>query len=383
MKKNISLYLILSLLLLSFGSNLVSAEEFEVKMIESDQTQESSSTSTALETSENLSAPVIKSMWAMNGLTSDLSGTDDNQDAGAQFLPSGQYQVSKKISVCAIVSDNNGIADIDQILSETYYPMVSFGQDFEDKSLGCGQKKGESCQMTQLPKQDGINLFCDKVQNSNANLPLFYDIYSFSGICGQDGELEKDVAVVYCCEKDLLYNDVAGEYKVSISGKDKQAVNSNTFDGKFNYSELTAFETDFTALDYGNVILNSKKVIEGDLIWNAPKEANHITTRNVGNVRVQMNVEQDDMGLGKTDGSWNIRYGARLGQDSLWQNYWPKEITLLDKILELSGMDKIDFSIEVLKFPEDETKDYLGKMNIDAQRADYQICSSSSEPLTN
>jgi len=382
MKKILSSFIIIFLLFYCFVPFLIVAEEFETKMTETETTGTTTDeTKGTVETDktlgqEVLSAPVVKALWTMNGLANELLGTDDGEEIGTQFLPSGQYQVSKPISVCAVIFDEDGIENIDSSFSEIYYPMASFGQDAEETRIGCGEKKGEKNQMITLTKSDGIELFCNNIQNNNATLPTFYDVYDFSGICGEAGDLETDKAVVYCSDTELLYDDIAGEYKVLVFGQDKEGVSSNILSGTFNYLALTAFEADFTALDYGEVMLNARKTIEGDLIWNEPKGENQLTIRNVGNTRAQIKIEQDDMCLGKTDGVWNVRYGTKIGQDSSWQNYWPEEAILLDKALELSGMDGIDFAIEVLHFPEDDIQSYSGNMDINAQIIPYLSCAS-------
>ena len=69
--------------------------------------------------------PIVKAKWEANGTigtgvnmvvaTSTQFYMDDAVDAGAQFLPSGQYQVNKKIAFCAVVTDPDGLADIDNV----------------------------------------------------------------------------------------------------------------------------------------------------------------------------------------------------------------------------------------------------------------------------
>ncbi len=131
---------------------------------------------------------------------------------------------------------------------------------------------------------------------------------------------------------------------------------------------------DFNTLNYGNVNLNSEKIIAGDLLWNNPKGENQATVRNVGNTRLQMSVMQNDMGLGKTDGIWNIRYSAKAGINDVWKNYWPEEVVFLDDPLNLSGTAEMDFSIEVLKFPVTIGPDYAGKMTLNVQKIEHLAC---------
>lgn len=319
-------------------------------------------------------SPVVKAMWETQGPYSSGEGTDDRTDAGSQFLPSGQYQVNKNISICAIVSDSNGVSDIDSVSGKIFYPMVNISSDPASSRKACGLEFGPELQMTQLNRTDGFDLFCDKIQNNNNNLPTFYDFYTFNELCGADGELTKETARVYCADANLAYDDPSGNYKAQIFAKDKSGGTGNILENIFDYLELTAYEVDFNATNYGIVGLNSKKIVSGDLVWDDPKGENQATVRNVGNTRLQMSVVQNDMGLGKTDDVWNIRYGAKVGPSDVWKNYWPEEVTLLDDPLNLSGMTGMDFSIEVLRFPEIMGPDYAGKMILTAGKVEHLAC---------
>lgn len=371
-KKKLTSWLMILFLLVSFlGPNLSVAEDISTGFTEM---ETSEGINENIPSSVVIASPVIKAIWEMQGPLASLSGLDDSADAGAQFLPSGQYQVDKPISVCAVVFDADGADDINSVSSEIYYPMASFGTEAQDGRTGCGERKGIEKQMTRLTKEEGLALFCGAIKNNNANLPSFYDTYDFSGICGEEGELQAGTAAIYCYDGALSYDDPSGEYKVLISGEDKTGLTSNILQEKLSYLELTAFEADFTNIDYKKVALNTKKTVEGDLLWGAQEIENKPTVRNVGNTRLQMEILQNDMGMGKTDGIWNIRYGSKVGLASLWQNYWPEETILLDGILDLAKMDQLDFAIEVLKFPEDDTKDYSGKMTLNAKKAEHLAC---------
>lgn len=376
MKKTISLLIIFFFLLSSFVPGLIVAEEFETRMMEREEEEEEKGEETKeeekpIEEKEEtkLAKPVVRALWAMNGAVSDLSGEDDDRDTGAQILPSGEYQVNKTVSLCSIVSDQNGKEDIRKVFSEIYYPSVGSGEE----GIGCGEKKGE-CIMSVLNKKDGMDLFCSSIQQSNSNLPVFYDSYGFSGICGSSGALEKETAAVYCCQTELFYNDVSGDYKISISAEDKEGLESNNLQGFLTYLGITAYEVDFTFLDYGQVITNDKKAIEGNKEWSNAKEDSGPTIRNIGNTNLHIELKQDDMGLGKKDGEWNIRYEARMGENYPFQSYWPEERVLLEKILGLTEISRLDFTIEVFHFPENEKRSHTGKLNINAKEAEYFAC---------
>jgi hypothetical protein len=215
---------------------------------------------------------------------------------------------------------------------------------------------------TKLSKADGIELFCNKIRNNNNNLPTFNGSYNYDEICKLDGELQKETAAVYCADKNLSYEDPAGDYKVWAVAQDKVGLQGKLIN-KFTYLPLTAFETDFTAINYANVRLNTDKIVPGDLIW-SPINQGPATVRNIGNTRVQISVNQNDMGFGQTNGIWNVKYDARIGSGAPWAHYDPNVTTALDKSLDLSELNEMDFSILVSKFPPTHEGPYTGTMTL-------------------
>ncbi len=316
--------------------------------------------------------PIVKAKWEANA----DRYTDADFAAGAQLLPSGQYNVHKKIAICAVVTDPDGLADIDNVYADVFYPNVALGLSHvkltNQTGAGCGKFMQEDL-LARLSKADGIDLFCNKVRNQNNNLPTFNNtpiVYSYNEICGATGELEKDTAAVYCGAKEISYEDPSGDYEVWAIGQDKNGLQGKLVN-HFTYLPVTAFETDFSSVDYGNVRLNTHKVIPGDLTWGAPKA----TVRNVGNTRLAMKVWQDDMGLGKTSGQWNVKYDARVGSASTYAVYYPETTNVLDDELDLSEMDEMDFSIDISKFPPTHVgNSYTGNMVLSADMVDHLIC---------
>jgi hypothetical protein len=341
------------------------------------------------------SSPIIKAKWEMNGPYASLLGTDNSTAAGAQFLPPGVWDGTKKFSICAIVTDPEGIADIDGVYTDWYYPeTIAFHPEDpahpdvtnggagnpDDYGLGgCGLQNGDENQLTKLTKTNGYNLFCNTIRNNNNNLPTFFPnpvggYFSYDEICGETGELQKETAFVYCADKELIWEDPAGEYRVQVLALDKggnfsyEEVPDENF---FEYLPLTAFEVDFTSVAYGSVQLNTHKIISGDKTFGT---ATKPTVRNTGNTRLYMHVEQDDMGLGTTDGQWNVRYDGRVGNNEAdWKNYYPDVKKKLQDILDLSETEEMDFSIKIFKFPSLKS-DWTGQMWLSATKADFRQC---------
>ncbi len=323
-------------------------------------------------------APIVKAKWEMNSDKDPSSGQylegDDSTAAGAQFYPTGVKDQNRTITICAIATDADGIGDIAGVYADVYYPVnIELGPSHvalpNQSGLGCGEFMQED-KLYPLSKADGIELFCNKVKNNNSNLPTFNYGYDYNEICATDGELMKETAKVYCADKDLSYEDPSGHYKVTAVAQDNNSL-TGTLDNSFEYLPLTAFEVDFTSVNYGNVKLNIEKIVNGDLTWGT---ANLPTVRNVGNTRMNLTVWQNDMGLGKTSGNWNVSYDARVGSMVPHQDYYPEVTTTLDDALDLSEMDEVDFSILVNKFPINGQTTWTGTMTLGAVEARHLVC---------
>ena len=352
-------------------------------------------------------APEIKVKWEMEGPNfsgSTYIGTNEGEDAlndpGAQFSAPGVWGASMNYTVCAIATDINGADDIDGVYADIYYPVdrrmhTSMDPDeIDNPSGGCGAFIEQNT-LIQLSKDDGIDLFCNKIRNSNENLAEFNaDYYTgtwirddmYEEICGVTGQLQKEEAYVYCDDKTLTWEDPDGMYKVEVIAQDKGGNSSTIMTNYFEYLPSTAFQKDFSAVSYGEVLLNVHKKIAGDLDFIVAGGSDKPTIRNVGNTRLSMNVAQDDMGLGQSSGVWNVEYDARVGNlESDWSIYDPfkfkadmgdptdSDWTQLMEILDLSEIEEMDFSILVTKWPDISTT-YGGMMWLDATPAPVLLC---------
>lgn len=325
-------------------------------------------------------SPIVKAKWEMN-IDKEIStpfgylGTDDSITSGAQFLPSGVKDVNKKIVLCSIVTDPDGLADINNVYADVFYPEgIGLGDSHislpNQSGLGCGKPMQEDS-LVKLSKVAGIVLFCDKIRNNNFGLPVFAPPYTYDEICKVDGELMKETAAVWCVEKDLSYEDPSGDYEVWAVPQDKVGLQGK-FISHFTYLPLTAFETDFISINYGNVKLNTKKIIAGDL---SLASSDKPSIRNTGNTRLNATVLQDDMNLGKTGTNWNVSYSARVGNnENDWRDYIPYQETVLEDILDLSEIEEMDYSILINKFPPTHIGSYSGNLTLGANLAAFREC---------
>lgn len=325
-------------------------------------------------TGSSIGNPIVKAKWEMNiGRDSGgkYLGTDDSSEPGAQFLPSGKYQVSKNIASCAIATDSDGLSDINAVYADIFYPTdVSLGPDHEENQQGCGEIKA-GIKLDKLSKSDGYELFCGKIKSANNNLAVFDKNYNYDEICAIDGELAKETAAVYCAENPLSYEDPSGNYRARVMAQDKDGLNG-FLENSFRYLDLTAFEADFDSVNYGKVKLNTHKIIGGDLKWGT---ANRPTVRNVGNTRLKITVLENDMDLGKTGSEWNVSFKSRVGAGADFTKYFPETMAILANPLNLSAIKDMDFSIEVSRFRRGNDKlDYTGMMTLGAIKEDHLKC---------
>lgn len=312
--------------------------------------------------------PQILAQWQMT-----TAGLDDATTTGAQFEPRGLYGASKEIGLCAAVLAGN--SPITKINTQIFYPQnAAFGPTDYLGRVGCGQVLNQSLVMEKLSPEAGFDLLCEKIQKNNANLPVFSGS-DFVSLCSADGLLIKQTAAVYCAPAKLANDDISGDYQTSIVAYGAGG-QSQTSTGQFAYLARPVLQIDFDNLDYGKVRENTEAVIAGDEIWGA-ENLTRATARNAGNTRLKIVVWQDDMGVGQTNGTYNIRYRARLGEGNPWQDYLPFETATLVNILDLSSDQPVDFSTIVAKFlNESDKKDYQGKMTINAVLAPHYQCAN-------
>ncbi|MBU4482063.1 hypothetical protein KKC16_01260, partial [Patescibacteria group bacterium] len=189
------------------------------------------------------SRPIVKVKWEMKGPSFDSGDNyvgwtggegkdDDDTDPGSQLNAPGSWDADMHYTVCAIVTDPNGVGDVDGVFADISYPSTrpmhtspsdpsdpNYDPDeIDDPSGGCGDFIEENT-LIKLDKDDGIRLFCNAIRNDNHDLPVFSGYMSgdddakYEEICNSStGELQQDLAYVYCDDKTLIWEDPAGLY---------------------------------------------------------------------------------------------------------------------------------------------------------------------------
>jgi len=334
-------------------------------------------TGTATSTAESaaLAAPLVRlsvlAVWQMFGI-----GSDDDPADYAQFEPSGRYQISKNITICGVASSSlsdgallAGDSQIEGVYGQMFYPNgVAFGAGDIAGRQGCGQVAAPVCKMRKFDSSTGFDLLCEKIQKGNPALPRFAEESGYGDLCSAEGKLLNETAAVYCCDQELAYDDVAGNYDTGVIARGVDGAYSDMLSSEFAYLPLAKIDVDFANLYYGKV----KQGVESL----ADETISRATARNVGNVPARVTLWQDDMGMGKTGDDYNIRYGARLsGIDSPWTGYEPFETITIPGVIDPGQSVDLDFLVKISNFPRLAMggAHYSGEMRIEtAPVAGYQ-----------
>ena len=287
------------------------------------------------------------------------------------------------MSICGIVTDPNGKDDIKNVYGDVYYPdAVRLGNSHVDPITGnlrevqeCGEMVRE-CTMTKLTAANAFDLFCNKIRTNNNNLPTWAANYNYANVCDttNEGVLAKETAYVYCCDFTLSYEDPNGLYTVKVWGTDTSDYNSVPLENEMNYLATTAFDIDFTNIDYGKVKTGVWQEVPGNTTWATTAGVNGASVKNCGNTRLQMGVQQNDMGIKDPDGTSYVQYKAAVSSATNYQTYGPGVLKWLNATLDLSEMNEMDFGVNVSKFPQQLQGPFTGTMELSGRSNAHLVC---------
>jgi len=312
--------------------------------------------------------PVVKAKWEQDLTASLEDGDPAHLTSGSQFLPPGVFGGQKPVQYWVVVTDDEGVSTINQVVVDVYHPS--------------GPPENGSF------KYQIILTLVDKVA---VGIPA-YDAAVAAGLVHYntgftdaevDDELDKSTAQVYMGSADIDYCQPGGDYRVVADAYDgglwgSEAVPPTNLENTFLYVPVPGIEIDFNALQYGDVVVSAEKWIAGDTVWDTPIGAapspNRATVRNVGNTDVKITVNETDMAFGFSgappataysgstpptnvnttpasyQSSWNVVFDARLGSLAANAMYFDPNVTAtLPNELPLCNKDELDFSIHVYK----------------------------------
>jgi hypothetical protein len=229
--------------------------------------------------------PSIDYQWALSVNDGSIIPGDDGTitDTKTQVMPiagSGMTESEKHFKKYVVVSDPNGIDDIAVVFEQLRDPT--------------GAAMGAEVLATDITGD--VPQWTEAINQAYAN--------NLITLADRDDMLDRLRSVkaglkIYVVDNCLTNHDEPGDYQVYFKVVDKGSgfeENSDTANSigllLVEYLSLKAYETDFTAINYGPVVVNSRKVIAGDEDWNT---ADRPTIKNQGNIPVCMQISATDL----------------------------------------------------------------------------------------
>jgi len=229
--------------------------------------------------------PSIDYQWALSVNGGSIIPGDDGviTDMITQVMPiagSAMVESEKHFKKYVVVSDPNGIDDIAVVFEQLRDPS--------------GNPMGPEVEATDITTD--VPEWTEAINQAYAN--------NLITLADRDDMLDRLRAVkaglkIYVVDNVLTNHDAPGDYQVYFKVVDKGSgfeENSDTANSigllLVEYLSLKAYETDFTAINYGPVVVNSRKVIAGDEDWTT---ANRPTIKNQGNIPVCMQISATDL----------------------------------------------------------------------------------------
>jgi hypothetical protein len=292
--------------------------------------------------------PAVKAKWEQDTTASLEDGDVSHAIPGSQFNPPMVKNGLKMLQYFAVVTDVEEGGNVAQVFVDVFHPagVPAPYSTSTDPRGGLFKyeipfaKLGHSANETAMV-----------IAANNAHLIKFGN-YTMADVIF---EMEKGTADLWFGQKEIDYEQPAGDYDVNAYAIDHNSNTSLVLHNTFLYVPTAGVEVDFTGINYGSVSLGVEKMIPGDTVWNTPigmaPSPNPATVRNIGNTWAHVTIKESDLGLGKDGtGMWNVRFDARMGNDDENEVYFdPEETVTLPNYLPLSSQDELDLSIKVIK----------------------------------
>jgi hypothetical protein len=312
--------------------------------------------------------PIVKAKWET---TCSQDSTAENGDPshhcpGTQVYPPVSYGADQPICFWAVVADNP-ITDVSVVSVDVYHPDFGSCSPFDPTVLKFEvvlHPLNDALADGIITEAEATNALLAYNNAVLAGLVTINDAISPTDVTD---ELAQGEAYLWVGCYVLSYHQPWGCYYVDAFAIDAGPVAPEShLTNYFFYIPVTAFEIDFTSVNYGDITSNG--TVSGDNIFGT---CDHPTMRNLGNTWLHLEIQQDDMGFGFDSGSgtWNVNYDVRLGSlveypqggaagvpqynpagaKGVLTSPSPAGWTAIPGIVHLCNTWKLDFSIHILK----------------------------------
>jgi len=311
----------------------------------------------------------------------DPAGAPGNvaYQAGTQVMPPLEWQAYKDVYYFALCDDPQGDSNISHVYVDVYHPIGSPAPYNENDYFKY------QLEMVRIPWAETMSSFFSGLEEITARA-FFVCAWNNHLIDTDCLGINPDTDMLYTLDEilelidqqsggfyaalgDLYYEQPAGADRVIIKAVDAQH-NVCQLENNMYYVPVSMVEFDFNSFNFGQVFPGVRQDIDGNRTFAVPDQAagrdasgtslNGATVRNIGNIWSQITVRETDLHnssgtpLGKTGDLWNVEYWARMGDPDLGgtntSHFYPNQTVTLPDVLELSTIDKLDFSILINKW---------------------------------
>jgi len=222
--------------------------------------------------------PVIECIFVL-----DDTGDPTHVTPGTQILPNPGSEADEVLTSFwkyVVVSDPNGISDISKV------------EEYLTKADGVDTPLLTTTEVTNYTEALAT---LNSALTQNVTTQAEYDSAKF-----KLDPLKKN-ARMFKIQNSLDNHDKPGVVVVHFKAIDKSGGTTIVSEG-FDYLALKAFETDFSKINYGTIMIGVEQYIAGDDVWAmpGPDGTNRMTIKNQGNIEFQISALASDLSNGAT-----------------------------------------------------------------------------------
>jgi hypothetical protein len=346
----------------------------------------------------NGNAPDVAASWVMvdedaNPMAYPYDLGDDDEDTpGTQIYPPLQWQTVKPVWYFALVDDREGDDDVISVDVDVWHPtgspdpyddngyfkyerpMIRYANFLGAQNPWAGAYE-EYFADYWFDEAIEHGLLTDDNLGTNPNTGLQYTEAEIIDLIDQES-IGFWAVVVW-----IDYEQPAGTYPVRIRAVDTQT-NISDLNYSFYYIPVSMVDFDFSAVNFGKVMVNITQEIDGDRVFATPDgtagynaggtlypSPAQATVRNIGNVWSKILIEESNLYQGLTplakDPNWNVMYDVCLSDPGVGnpkQYFYPEQEVTIFRNLLLSETQKLDFSLKFMKYG--QTGTWTGTMDL-------------------
>lgn len=199
---------------------------------------------------------------------------DDMTTPGIQVTPNpGDVPGQRALEFWAIVTDPNGIGDIQDVFLKVFHPDGSFKYQLHLALQPCSALGSATAVGTPLEAA----VHTAQITSAAADEALL--------LCN------KNIEAVYRIVGSISKDQPFGTYTWQVTGVDL-AGGTTPSTSTFDVLKLLAFEIDFTAVDFGSIVPGAVKWVNGDEVFGT---AGFPTAMSIGNVWLNLNIQFTSM----------------------------------------------------------------------------------------